>query len=244
MKGCTSIMKPCHQSWRSTSKAWDNGNAQSSKTPSRWDNSESTSKFTTLPGKLKLLIRLMWPVTMYELSLSHAHQLERLVSSHVRKWLGLPSSVGLYRNVALSLSISSLVEEYKCAKARLEMTLTESQDSVVRNTAFFLVTGRCWDVVESLNLPYRYQGIMGHVQQVRLWPGRQKTILAKGYASWSRAAVEELSRQEVARRTRAASLAKQGCSTRWDAIEKRGKSHGVDCGTWRLAGWAVSSEPT
>ncbi|RXN25999.1 hypothetical protein ROHU_005724 [Labeo rohita] len=52
---------------------------------------------TGLPGKLKLwcyqfglLPRLLWPLTMYEVSLSHVNQLERLVNTQVRKWLGLP----------------------------------------------------------------------------------------------------------------------------------------------------------
>ncbi len=93
---------------------------------------------TALPGKLKiwclqfgLLPRLMWPISMYDVTLSHANRLEQLVNVQVRKWLGLPrclSNIGLYGYGALSLPISSLVEEYKCSKARLEMTLTESRD--------------------------------------------------------------------------------------------------------------------
>ncbi|KAL1282810.1 hypothetical protein QQF64_001613 [Cirrhinus molitorella] len=93
---------------------------------------------TALPGKLKLwcyqfglLPRLLWPLTMYEVSLSHANLMERLVNTYVRKWLGLPkcvSSVSLYSKGALLLPISSLVEEFKCAKVRLDMSLTESRD--------------------------------------------------------------------------------------------------------------------
>ncbi len=58
-----------------------------------------------LPGKPKLwclqfglLPRLMWPISMYEVTLSHANRLEQLVNVQVRKWLGLPrclSSIGL-----------------------------------------------------------------------------------------------------------------------------------------------------
>lgn len=57
-----------------------------------------------------------------------------MVNSHVRKWLGLPksvSSIGLYSNGALSLPISSLVEDVKCAKVRLDMSLTDSRDPVL-----------------------------------------------------------------------------------------------------------------
>jgi len=52
------------------------------------------------------------------------------------------SSVGLYVNGAISLSISSLVEEYKCAKVRLELTLNESQDPLVHSAAPTLATRR------------------------------------------------------------------------------------------------------
>lgn len=86
---------------------------------------------TTLPEKLKLwclqfglLPRLLWPLMMYRVSLNHANRMERLVSTYMRKWLGLPkclSSVGLYSDRILSLPISSLVEEFKCAKVRFEM---------------------------------------------------------------------------------------------------------------------------
>lgn len=66
----------------------------------------------------------MWPISIYEVTLTHAMRLERLVNARVRKWLGLPrclTSIGTYGNEALSLPISSLVEAYKCAKTRLEM---------------------------------------------------------------------------------------------------------------------------
>ncbi|KAL7877269.1 hypothetical protein SRHO_G00039140 [Serrasalmus rhombeus] len=67
---------------------------------------------TGLPGKLKLwcfqfglLPRLMWPITIYEVTSSHISRLERLVNAQVRRWLGLPrcmSSVGLYVDGPLS----------------------------------------------------------------------------------------------------------------------------------------------
>lgn len=89
----------------------------------------------------------MWQITVYKVLLSHAKHLERLVNPQVRKWLELPrclSSFRLYISGALSLSISSLVEEYKCAKVRLNLSLTESQDLVVRGVAPTLATGNKW----------------------------------------------------------------------------------------------------
>ena len=59
--------------------------------------------------------------------ISKVEKLERLVSSFARKWLGLPkcfSNIGLYGRGILELPVSSLVEEFKCSKVRLEMTGT------------------------------------------------------------------------------------------------------------------------
>ena len=66
-------------------------------------------------------------------SLSKTEKLERLVNSYVRKWLGLPmcpSSIGLYGKGMVQLPISSLAEEYKCAKVRLTLTHSEEVDPI------------------------------------------------------------------------------------------------------------------
>lgn len=78
----------------------------------------------------------------------------------MRKWLGLPrclSSIGLYGNGALSLPISSLVEEYKCAKSRLGMTLTESWDPFVSGAAPTLATGRKWKPSAAVTVAWEQQ---------------------------------------------------------------------------------------
>ncbi|KAK0148024.1 hypothetical protein N1851_012273 [Merluccius polli] len=179
---------------------------------------------TALPGKLKLwcfqfglLPRLMWPISIYEVTLSHAKRLERLVNVQVRKWLGLPrclSSIGLYGNGALSLPISSLVEEYKCSKARLEMTLTESRDPVVTGAAPTLATGRRWKpsaAVAQAKSALRHRDIVGQVQHGR-----------GGLAERRRLVVEEVRHQEEADKSaRAVSQAKQGRWMKWDGVERR-----------------------
>lgn len=77
-----------------------------------------------------ILPRLLWPLTVYEIPITKVEKLERL-----KQWLGLPrclSSVGLYGHGRFELPITGLVEEFKCTKARLVMTLTESEDAVIR----------------------------------------------------------------------------------------------------------------
>ncbi len=110
---------------------------------------ESINK-TMLPGRQQLwclqfglLPRLMWPLTIYEVPISKVEKLERVVSSFAKKWLGLPrcfTNIGLYGRGILEIPISSLAEEFKCSKVRLEMTLTESRDPCVSQTAPTLVT--------------------------------------------------------------------------------------------------------
>ncbi|TWW54580.1 hypothetical protein D4764_0274410 [Takifugu flavidus] len=193
---------------------------------------------TALPGKLKLwcfqfglLPRLMWPISIYEVTLSHANRLERLVNAQVRKWLGLPrclSSIGLYGSGVLSLPISSLVEEYKCAKARLEMTLTESRDPFVRGAAPTLATGRKWKpsaAVAEAKTSLRHRDIVGHVQHGRNGLGMEATT-----PTWQKATPAErrhMGREEVrhqeeaARCARAVSQAQQGRWMKWEGVERR-----------------------
>ena len=82
---------------------------------------------TLLPGKRKLwclefglLPRLRWPLTVYEVAISEVGKFERAVAL---------SGKGL-----LELRMTSLVEEFKCAKTSLEMTLLQSKGPLVKNT--------------------------------------------------------------------------------------------------------------
>lgn len=76
----------------------------------------------------------MWPLTVYEIPMIKVEKLERTVSSYIKKWLVLPrclSNSALYGHSALELTVSSLTEEFKCTKVRLNMTLTDSQDDAI-----------------------------------------------------------------------------------------------------------------
>ena len=96
-----------------------------------------------LPGKFKtwlfqhgLLPRLLWLLTIYELTMTAVEGIERKVNKHLRKWLGIPpsfTSVGLYiRSGQLQLPLSLVVAEFKVAKCRAVMMLKDSTDEMVR----------------------------------------------------------------------------------------------------------------
>ncbi len=114
------------------------------------------------------------------------------------------SNIGLYGNGALSLPISSLVEEYKCAKTRLEMMLKESRDPCIRDAAPTLATGRKWiptTAVADAKAALRHRDIVGQIQY-----GRGGLGLGITTPTWQKATskeqqhlvVEEVRHQEEA----------------------------------------------
>ena len=172
-----------------------------------------------------------WPFTTYEVPTSKVEKLERLLSSFAKKWLGLPrcfSSIGLYGRGTLELPVSSLTEEFKCSKVRLEMTLTESRDPCVTQTAPTLASGRKWTpspATQQAKADLRHRNIVGLVQQ-----GRGGFGLGESRPTWHKAApsqrrglvLEELRQQEQATRcTKAVSQAKQGQWMRREGVERR-----------------------
>ena len=79
----------------------------------------------------------------YDASLSDKSQVEELRQGcQVSLNCGVCSLV--YCLGIVELPISSLTEELKCAKVRLEMTLTQSKDPVVRRVAPTVNAGRKW----------------------------------------------------------------------------------------------------
>lgn len=120
----------------------------------------------------------------------------------------------------------SLVEEFKCSKVTLEMTLRESCDPVVAQTAPTLSTGRKWSSVvatKQAKSALRHQDIMGHVQLGKkgLGIGESRPCWHKATPSGHRGlVVEEVRHQQQAlRHTKAVS---QGNQDQWTAV-------GEDC---------------
>lgn len=102
--------------------------------------------------------------------------------------------------------MSSLTEEFKCAKARLEMTLTQSKDPVLKSVAPTVKSGRNWKAKQSVQqqVAVGHEDVMGHILH-----GHDGLGLATGKPMWSKASVvekrkmvvEEIHRQEKRKRT-------------------------------------------
>ena len=90
----------------------------------------------------------MWLLSVYEIPLSVGEKMERLVSFYIRKWLDVPRclrTVALYGKGILQLPVSSLVEEFKCTKVRIELLLAGSKDVVVNKVVPNPTKRRKWN---------------------------------------------------------------------------------------------------
>ena len=103
-----------------------------------------------LPGKYKawcyqhgVLPRLLWPLMIYDVPLTIVEKMERNISGHLRRWLGVPQSffsVGLYSaGSKLQLPLKALTEEYK---AHQFMMIQECTDDKVKNAGIILKMGQ------------------------------------------------------------------------------------------------------
>ena len=116
---------------------------------------------------------MIWLLMVYEIPMTKVEKLEKTVSSCIKKWLGHPrclSKIGLYGHDALELPVSSLTEEFKCAKMRLNMSLTESQDGAIRMASPRLATGRKWipsEAIQQAKSALRHGDTVGQVQHGR-----------------------------------------------------------------------------
>ena len=83
-----------------------------------------------LQGKLKvwclqfmLIPKLLWPLLIYEICSTTVESIEAKINKFTRRWLGVPpglTDVAMYcRKAKLRLPLKSILEEYKCGKARL-----------------------------------------------------------------------------------------------------------------------------
>ena len=80
--------------------------------------------------------------------------------------------------------MTSLVEEFKRAESSLEMTLSQSKDPAVKNTASKVKTGKKWnpkEVVQHAQGTLQHRDIIGQVQS-----GRARFELGDSWKSWGR----------------------------------------------------------
>ncbi|KAK3726923.1 hypothetical protein RRG08_063154 [Elysia crispata] len=100
-----------------------------------------------------LIPNLLWPLLAYEICSTTVEAIEAKINKFTRRWLGVPpglKDVAMYcRKAKLRLPLKSILEEYKCGKARLLSMLEDSKDPIVKTVQPTIKTGRKWKVVEA-----------------------------------------------------------------------------------------------
>ena len=178
-----------------------------------------------------LIPKLLWPLLIYEISLTTVEALEAKINRFTRKWLGVPpclTDVALYgRQAKLRLPFKSITEEYKCGKTRLAVMLETSEDDVVKAVQPTLKTGRKWkvlDVVSEAKESLKLKEIIGHTQSGRQGLGSQPMKW------WSKAGKKEgrdmiiqevRSDEDQKRYQKAVQQSLQGQWTTWDDALQR-----------------------
>ncbi|XP_063056077.1 uncharacterized protein LOC134450154 [Engraulis encrasicolus] len=191
-----------------------------------------------LPGKFKawvyqhgILPRILWPLLVYAVPVSTVETLERKVSNHLRRWLGLPkslSSIALYgRNNKLQLPFKSLEEEFKVARVREVVLYRDSSDPKVANAGIQVRTGRKWkaeEAVQTAEARLRHKALVGVVTRGRAGLGSFPTPKMNTRGKERRHQIQEEVRADVEemRSCRAVGMRQQGAWTRWEnALERK-----------------------
>ena len=191
-----------------------------------------------LPGKQKvwmfqhgLLPRLLWPLQVYEVTLTRVEAIQRRINKYLRKWLGLPPSfttLGLYSQTAkLQLPLSSLEEEYKVGKIRLQLMLRDSPDEAIQKAKPEVKSGKKWSASKTISIAeadLRTKEIIGAVNTGREGLGHNpQRWFSKQNAKGTRQMITEEARhlEEEKRQQTAACFVKQCTWTQWDEVEQR-----------------------
>ncbi|XP_074527636.1 uncharacterized protein LOC141791255 [Halichoeres trimaculatus] len=191
-----------------------------------------------LPGKFKawvyqhgILPRILWPLLVYDFPISTVEGFERRVSSHLRRWLGLPrslSSIALYGNKnKLTLPFNSLTEEFKVARAREVLQYKESKDPKVAQAGIEVRTGRRWraqEAVDQAEARLSHKELVGSVATGRAGLGTIPTThysKVKGKKRRDLVQLEVRAGVEEQRASQWVGLRQQGAWTRWEEAMER-----------------------
>ena len=178
-----------------------------------------------------ILLRILWPLLVYESPISTVEGLERRVSSHLRCWLGLPrslSSIALYGNKnKLMLSINSLTEEFMVTRAREVLQYRESKDLKVSQVGIEVRTGRKWSAQKAVDQAESWlhnKELVGSLATGRAGLGTISTIHYNKLEGKER---RDLVQREVRagveeqRASQTVGLRQQGAWTRWEEAVDR-----------------------
>ena len=191
------------------------------------DNSSLQSRFKAWCFQFGVIPRLQWPFTIYEIPITAVLKMEAVCSKFLRKWMGVPpsfSTANLYSKTSkLRLPLSSVLEEFKVAKARAIASLKMSKDPIVHRTGDKLAQGNIWNAHDALSIAeeqLKHNEVVGIVCKGRQGLGNYGVNLwSKANNRMRRDMLIEQIRQatEKDRMVTLVGQAKQGRWTHWDA---------------------------
>ena len=191
-----------------------------------------------LPGKYKawmvqhmLLPRVMWPLTIYSVPISKVIHIQKMLTGRLKKWLGLPKSFAtdcFYSKTGkLQLPYTDVVEEFKTAKARLLVTLKESEDPGVKGAEVRVDGGRKSDTqaaVEEAESRLKMQELTGFPNKGKEGLGLNPRVpFSKADKKEKRKmivkSIKEMEEEE--RMVRMTNFRKQGAQLGWEVPERK-----------------------
>ena len=173
----------------------------------------------------------MWPLNIYNFPLSKIEEMQKKITSALKKWLRIPKSFStdcLYSNsTKLRLPYSSLTEDYKAAKARNLVTFEQSRDPCIRNAGISVDAGR------KANTPAEVKDAKSRLQMAEITgvanKGREGLgMKRRQYFSTSNRKVQRdmvvqsvREKEEEQRVINITGLSKQGTNLRWDVPQRQ-----------------------
>ena len=177
-----------------------------------------------------LIPRLMWPLTIYNFPQTKVEIIQRKITAHLKKWLGIPKSLSpemLYaRSAVIQLPYTSIVEEVKVARTRTQVMLQSSSDDCISKANISLDAGRKWRVTEAIEeskSKLRLQEIAGIANKGRegLGMNHRQYYSKSSKREKSKLIVQKVREAEEERRlVKAGGLASQGRSLRWEVQQR------------------------
>ena len=178
-----------------------------------------------------ILPRILWPLLVYEVTISTVETLERKISSYLRRWLGLPrslTSAALYsRRNKLQLPFSSLEEEFRVSRTREALLYRDSSDTRVASAGIVVRTGRKFRAQEGLEQAesrLRHKALVGTLAIGRAGLGaipQPRYDRAQGKERRDLVLEEVRAGVEDVRTSRMVSMRQQGASSRWEGTLER-----------------------
>ena len=191
-----------------------------------------------LPGRYKswmvqhmLMPRLMWPLSIYNVPMTTVESIQKLITTSLKRWLGLPTKLSTAcfysRTSKLQFPYTELVEEVRVAKARNQVTLTNSKDRCISGAKIIIDGGRKVSTpkeVEEAEGKLRMKDMTGRGNIGHEGLGLRKTqYYHKSSEKEQRDMIvnEIRNKEEERRRVKIIGQGQQGAMTRWEVPEHR-----------------------